>query len=279
MWADRRGSVAARVAAHAALALAVVVTCAPLVWMASTSLETPEAVFARPLLPLPWPPTAANFAAVLAGADVPRQLLNSLVVAAGVTVGQLVIALPAAYVFARRPFSGSGALFSCVLVTLPIPFVVLYLPNYVLVARTGLLDSYAGLILPQLAGAYAVFLLRQRIAGIPQALIDAARLDGAGEWTILWRIVLPVCRAAVAALAIFVFITAWNEYVWPSLVAPDPSMRVLTVGVAQFAGGEGGTRWGPTMAAAVLACLPTGIAYLVFRRHVLAAVMEGATKG
>lgn len=269
----------ARLVAHLLLLAAVAATFVPLVWMVGVSFKPPRGVLADPLNPLPLPATLANYRYVFEVADVRRQLLNSVVFAGGVTVGQLVVAIPAAYAFSRARFRGAGGLFAALLLTLPIPFVVVYVPNYLLLADLNLLNTYPGLILPQVASAYGIFLLRQHFRAFPAEIIDAARIDGAGEWAIVWRIVLPASRAAVAALAVFVFITTWNEYVWPLLVASDPEMQILTVGVANFASAEGGSAWGAIMAAASVATLPALGAYLVVRRQILAVVLEGAIKG
>lgn len=268
-----------RLFAHALLAVAVLTTFVPLLWMLGTSLKPPQAVFATPLNPLPLAPTLENYVEVFATADVARQFANSVIFSGGVTLGQLLIAVPAAYAFSQWRFRGSGWLFAAFLLTMPVPFVVFYVPNFILLSRLDLLNSYAGLILPQVASAYGIFLLRQHFKAFPKSILDAARVDGAGEWTIIWRIVLPASRAAVFALAVFVFINSWNEYVWPLLVANDPEMHVLTVGITQFASSEGGTRWGPIMAAATIACLPTLLAYLALRRQILAVLLEGAVKG
>lgn len=276
--ASRRGP-SGRLLAHCALVAAVVVAFAPLVWMVGISLKAPSTIFAQPLDPVPWPPTFVNFASVLATGQTLREMANSVVFAAAVTAGQTAVAVPAAYAFARLRFRGADTLLACLLVTLPVPFTVLYVPDYLLVSRLGLAGTYAGLILPQLASAYGVFLLRQHFAGVPASLVEAARMDGAGEWDVMWRIVFPIARPAAAALAIVVFIATWNEYVWPALVAPEPALRVLAVGVTQFSSSEGGTQWGPTMAAATLASVPTALAYLLFRKHVVAAVAEGAVRG
>lgn len=272
---DLRG----RALAHLVLLAAVFVTFVPLVWMLGVSLKPPGEVFADPLNPLPSSPTLGNYLGVFASADVARQLFNSVVFAGGVTLGQVAVAVPAAYFFARDDSRAARRLFAAFLLTMPVPFIVFYVPNYILVSDLGLLGTHAGLILPQVASAYGIFLLRQHFKAFPESVLDAARVDGASEWTVMWRVVFPASRAAVAALAIFVFITTWNEYVWPLLVAPEPEMRILSVGVAQFASGEGGNRWGPIMAAATLASAPTLLAYLAARRQVLAVLTEGAVKG
>lgn len=273
------GSSVGRVIGHVILALAVITTFVPLVWMFGLSFKLPQEVFSNPLNPIPLAPTLANYAEVFQRTNVVRQFVNSVLFAGGVTLGQILIAVPAAYAFARLEFRGSSILFAAFLLTLPVPFVVFYVPNYILVSRLGLLDSFPGLILPQIASAYGIFLLRQHFKAFPQAIIDAARVDGASEWSIVWRIVLPAHRAAIVALAVFVFITTWNEFVWPLLVARDPSMYIMTVGVAQFASGEGGTQYGNIMAAATLATIPTLLAYLFIRKQILSVLTEGAVKG
>ncbi|TCJ19929.1 carbohydrate ABC transporter permease [Rubrobacter taiwanensis] len=268
-----------RLAAHAVLILAVAVTFVPLVWMFGMSLKPPQLVFTDPLNPLPLAPTLENYANVFRTANVARQFVNSVVFAGGVTLGQLAIAVPAAYFFSRHDSRAANLLFAAFLLTLPVPFVVFYVPNYILMSRLDLLNTYPGMILPQIASAYGIFLLRQHFKSFPQSIIEAARIDGAAEWTIIWRVVLPANRAAIAALAIFVFINTWNEFVWPLLIARDPEMHILTVGVAQFASGEGGIQWSTIMAAAALATLPTLLAYLFIRRQILNVILEGAVKG
>jgi ABC-type glycerol-3-phosphate transport system permease component len=272
----RRGAAALP---HLLLVAAVVATFVPLTWMFGVSFEAPAAVFADPLNPLPGSPTLDNFRYVFGAAAVDRQLVNSIVFAGGVTLGQVLVAIPAAWAFARWRFPGSGWLFALLLLTMSVPFVVFYVPNYLLLARLDLLNTFPGLILPQVAGAYGIFLLRQHFRAFPREVVDAARVDGASEGRVLLGIVVPGSRSAIAALAVYVFISAWNEYVWPLLAAPDPSMQILTVGTVNFASVEGGSRWGPIMAAATLATAPALVAYLAVRKQILAVVLEGAVKG
>lgn len=273
------GARMSRLLVHAVLLLAIFVAFVPLVWMLGMSLKAPEAIFANPLNPLPLSPTLRNYTEVFASANVVRQFFNSVIVTGGVTLGHILVSIPAAYAFSRWTFRGNNLLFAAFLLAMPVPFVVFYVPNYLLLSRLDLLDSYAGLILPQIASGYGVFLLRQHFKAFPQSIIDAARVDGASEWVILWRIVVPASRGAIAALAVYVSILTWNEYVWPLLVAREPEMYILTVGVAQFASEEGGTRWGTIMAAALLACLPTLVTYALVRKQILAVLLQGAVKG
>jgi sn-glycerol 3-phosphate transport system permease protein len=263
---------------HLLLIGAVAFTFAPLIWMLGLSLKAPATVFENPLRPLPLRPTLANYRDVIERLDVVRQLVNSVIFAGGVTLLQLLIASPAAFAFARWKFRGNTLIFSLMLLSIPIPFVVYYVPNYVLMARWELLNSYAGMILPQAASAYAIFLLRQHFRAFPQAIIEAARLDGAGDLRVLLQVVLPNTVGAITALAIIIFIATWNEYIWPLLIAPNKSMYTLTVAVGAMSGGEGGTRWGATMAAAAIASAFTLGAYLVSRKRLLKAMAEGGVK-
>lgn len=265
-----------RLAVQLVLACACFLTIAPIVWMVGISFKQPADIFGNSLNPLPIRPTLANYVDAFTTSDVPHQLLNSVIFAGGTTFGQLVFAVPAAYAFSQWTFRGASVLFAIFLAALPIPFIIFLVPNYILVAQAGLVNTYAGLIIPQLASAYGVFLLRQHFRAFPRSILEAAQLDGANETAVVTRVLLPAVRGPVVSLGVFVFVGAWNEYMWPSLVAPRPEMQILTVGLTQFASAEGGNQWGPTMAAATLVSIPTLAAYLLLRRHIVAAVAAGA---
>ena len=275
----RRKPRAGLLAVQLVMAAACILTVAPVVWMIGISFKRPADIFDNPLNPLPTHPTLANYVDAITTSDVPHQFLNSVIFAGGTTLGQLAVAVPAAYAFSRWTFRGANVLFAIFLASLPIPFIIFLIPNYILVAQAGLLNTYAGLIIPQLASAYGVFLLRQHFRTFPRAILEAAGLDGASETTVITRILLPAVRGPIVSLGVFVFVGAWNEYVWPSLVAPSREMQILTVGLTQFASAEGGNQWGPTMAAATLVSAPTLAAYLLLRRQIVTAVAAGAVHG
>lgn len=259
------------------LGVVVGTTLAPLLRTAGISLEAPAAVFTGVPKSRPERPTLANHGIVFATTHAGRQLLHRLVSASAVTVGQILIAVPAANAFARWRFRGADALFAAMLLTLPIPFVVFSVPNSVFLSRLGLPNTFPGLIVPQIARAYGVFLLRQHCRAF-QEIVDAARVDGAGEVQILWQVVLPASRGAVATPAIYVGIATWNGDVRPRLGAPRPEMQMLMGGVANFASSEGGIWWGVIMAAAVVATAAPLAVYRFAQRQVLAVLMEGAVK-
>lgn len=268
-----------RVLGQVILMLAVIVTIAPIIWMLGISFKTAQESFQNVLNPLPSHPTAGNYSYVLKTYNTGRQLVNSLIFSFGVTFGQVLIAILAGFAFARYRFRGSNTLFALMIFTLPIPFVVYYIPNYLLMSRMQLLNTYIGMILPQVASAYGVFLLRQHFIGFPKEVLEAARVDGASDWRMLWTIVVPSMRSAIAALAIYVFISTWNEYVWPFLVANQTDMHILTVGLANLSSGEAGRSWGAIMAAASMAAVPVLILYALVRKQILAMFVEGAVKG
>jgi sn-glycerol 3-phosphate transport system permease protein len=261
------------------LLAAIVTVILPLLYMVGTGLRPEASVFSNALMPLPLDPTLENFGVAASTMNYPHMLLVSIIYAGGVTLGQLVIAVLAAYVFGCRRFPGNDFLFILMLATIPVPFVVTYVPNYLLMAKTHLLNTYAGLILPQVASAYGIFLLRQHFRAFPQSILEAAGIDGASSWRILWRIVVPANLPVIVALGVYVFVNTWNQYIWPLIAMADPNYHTLTVGVQDFAAGEGGSHWGALMAGATLATLPTLIVFLVARKQILNTLMEGAVKG
>jgi sn-glycerol 3-phosphate transport system permease protein len=269
----------ARWLARGLLTLSALLTLSPLVYQVGISFTPEGAIYQQPLLPLSWPPTLDNYRRIFAELPVLRYLFNSVAFTLGVTLGQLLIAVPAAFAFSYYTFRLREALFALVLVSLMVPFVVTYLPNYLLLSSWGLLNTLPGLILPMIASGYGIFLLRQHFKSFPRAVLEAALIDGASSWQLLWRVLLPTHAAAIGAVGVYVAITTWNQYVWPLLVAGRPDMHTLTVAVPRYASGEGGGSWGALMAAAVVATLPTVLLYLVMRKQLLKTFAEGAVKG
>lgn len=263
---------------HLLLFLSALLLLAPFGYQFSLSLTPPEALFASPW-PFAHPITLENYRMVLEKLPMARYVLNTLVFAGVSALGQLLVGLLAAYAFVFRRPPLSGLLFSLFVLSMLVPFVVTYLPNYLLVARLGLLNTFPGLILPMLTAGYATFLLRQHLLSFPREILEAAWVDGASTRDLFLQILIPANLPTLAALAITLFIGAWNQFIWPLLVANRPDMYVLTVAVQRFAGGEGANAWGPLMAASVLATLPTLLLYLAFHRRILETLMEGGVRG
>lgn len=206
-----------------------------------------------------------------------RWISNSLVVALAVTVLTVVIDLLAAYAYAKLRFPGRASTFIVLLSTLMLPFSVTIIPVYMIVVRAGLSDTFAGIILPSLAAPFGVFLLRQFIVAIPDSLLEAARIDGAGTQRTFWQIVLPLCVQPMGVLAIFTFVASWNSFLWPLLITQSTEMRTLPVGIAstntQFTQNlEGMT------AAAVVSLIPMVILFLAFQKYFIKGALAGAIR-
>ncbi|KAA8882947.1 carbohydrate ABC transporter permease [Nocardia colli] len=259
---------------HVLLAVTALVCIFPIYWLFATSLRRPEDVTS--LSPIPWPISFANYTDAAAKVDVVGLIGNTFFIAALSAVGQLLVALLASYAFAMYTFPFQKVLYLAFVGTWLVPFQVTMLPNYVLLTQLGLINSLVGVVLPTLCSALAVLLLRQHMASFPKELVAAAKIDGRSSWSILWTVVVPNLRPALAALGILLFINAWNEYFWPAVVLRQ-SNSVLQLGLRSFMGTEG-DQWGPMMALASLACLPVLVMYLLLQRHIVNAFVRSGLK-
>ncbi len=264
-----------RLFVHLVLAALALFSLFPIYWMLITSLRPANEIFSGGLLPGRL--DLENYAYVWVRTPIVRMLANTFAMALLVTVGQLLTSILAAYAFARWKFPGDRVLFLVFIGTWLIPFQVTMIPNYVTVAHLGWLNSLPGLVVPQLATAFAIVLLRQNMKGFPVAILDAARIDGASSWRVLWRIVVPNLRAPLAALGILLFISTWNEYFWPLLVTNKTQDTVIQVGLQMFLTQEG-NQWGALMAAASLASLPIFALYIALQRQVIEAFVRSGLK-
>jgi multiple sugar transport system permease protein len=262
-----------------ALVVGALVMIAPFVWMFTTSLSR-KADISMPRTPSLWPPDPSLFNYKIATDNLPivRLYFNSLVVVGATTAGYLFLCSLAGYAFAKGRFPGKSALFVAFLATLFIPFETRMIPLYLLMGQLHLTNTYAALILPFLAGGFGTFLMRQTIAGIPDELVEAARIDGASEFRIFWTIILPLCKPTLATLAILNMIWRWNDVLWPLLVTSDASMYTVTQGLA-LEGHSQGTYTGVALASAVLAIAPVILAYLFLQRYVIRSVASSGIKG
>jgi multiple sugar transport system permease protein len=245
------------------LALPMVV---PFLYMVSTALMGEPDVLRHPPPLIPARPHPENFAAALTAVPFGRFFLNSAAVALCVVAGQVATSATAAYAFARLRFPGRDRLFLVYLSVLMVPGVVLLVPRFLLINALGWVDTYQGLISTEVVSVWGIFLLRQFFRAIPRDLEDAARLDGAGEWTIFWRIVLPLAKPALATLAVLAFVDQWKSFLWPLVATRSTQMQVLEVGIANFHGLYS-TNWPYQMAAAVTAVIPLVVLYVVAQRY------------
>ncbi|MFC9895365.1 carbohydrate ABC transporter permease [Nocardia sp. NPDC127579] len=261
-------------ASHLLLTITALVCAFPIYWLFATSLRRPEDVTS--LAPIPWPLSVENYADAAHKVDIAGLIANTFVVAVLSGSGQLLIALLASYAFAMYTFPLQRLLYLAFIGTWLVPFQVTMLPNYIVLTRLGLIDSLLGVVVPTLCSALGVLLLRQHMAAFPKELIAAARIDGRSSWSILWTVVVPNLRPALAALGILLFINAWNEYFWPAVVLRR-SNSVLQLGLRSFMGTEG-DQWGPLMAVASLACLPVLVLYLLLQRQIVNAFVRSGLK-
>jgi multiple sugar transport system permease protein len=258
---------ASRQAIGYALALLLaVVMLAPFLWMLSTSLMDEFEVFRFPPPLLPASPRWANYPESLTALPFHLYFWNTLVLAAATVIGQVVTGAMAGYAFARYRFGGRAALFFTYLGTMMVPAIVLLIPRFLLIDALGGVDTVAGLVSTELVAVWGIFLMRQFFLTVPREMEDAARIDGAGEWTVFWRVALPLARPALATLALFAFIDAWKNFLWPLIITRSPERRVLEVGIASYHGFFY-ANWPFQMAAAVAALIPVFIVFLLAQRH------------
>ena len=261
--------------------LGLLVMAAPLLWMALSAFKTKKDLTASPPVWLPSQWTLSNFSQLLDQLDMPRYFMNSLIVAVLVTVSNLLFCSMVGYALAKLDFTGRSRVFGIVLIALMVPGNLLILPLYVLMNRLGLIDTYAGLVLPFAAGAFGVFLMRQFMQSVPDELLEAARIDGAGEWYIFFRIVLPLVRPALATLAIFTFLGSWNNFVWPLIATNDPGKYTLPVALATFANDPNRTIAGGNgmlMAGSLLVVLPVLVVFIALQRHFTQGIATAGLK-
>lgn len=244
---------------------------APFVWMVSTSLKTSGQVFEYPPNLIPHPIEWGNYLKVFTVLPFARFFLNSFIVAASVTVLQLVTSSLAAYAFARLRFPGRDALFLGYLGTLMIPGQVVIIPNFILLRYLGWINTYQGLILPAAFSAFGTFLLRQFFLTIPNELEDAAVVDGASRFQIYLRVILPLSGPALSALAIFTFLFQWNSFLFPLVVTNSVDMNTLTVGLRTLQG-QYNTAWTLLMAGSVVALLPVLLVFVVAQRYFIRGI-------
>jgi ABC-type glycerol-3-phosphate transport system permease component len=261
-------------ASHAVLAALSAFSLFPILWMYLTALRPPGDVLSQSLLPEAL--SVDNFGRAFDQLPILTLALNTTVMSAAVAVGQLLTSLFAAYAFAQWRFRGDRFLFVLFIATWLVPFQVTMIPNYVLLSDIGLLGTLAGVIVPQLSIAFAVLLLRQHLRSFPRELLDAARMDGLSSWAILWRVIVPNLRAPLSALAILLFVSAWNEFFWPLLVLNGPD-SVIQLGLQGFLTPEGND-YGALMAASGLLSLPIFLLYIVLQRQVIDAFVRSGLR-
>jgi multiple sugar transport system permease protein len=265
------------------LTLAVLVPVAvlalfPFYWMVTSALTPGAAAVRVPPTIVPLDATLDNFASLFAQAPVLLWSFNSLVIALAIMGGHVLFDSMAGYAFARKRFPGKSILFLLIVSSLMIPVHVTLVPRFILISAIDLNNNPLGVILPSIADVFGIFLMRQFIQSLPRELEDAARVDGANEWQVFIKIIVPLSRPAIATVAIFSFVGAWNAFLWPLIVLAKRELLTLPVGIALLQQ-EFSTNIGLQMAGAAVGAIPMIILFLLFQRYFLEGVRVGALKG
>lgn len=267
-----------KVALAVGAVLLALVWLVPLVWALDTSLKPEAETTQTPITWWPAAPTGAAYQSVLEQGSILRWFLNSTIIAVLVTSLTLVVSVLAAYGFSRMNFPGRKPLFGLLVAGILVPPQVLIVPLFAEMTSLRLVDTYWGVVLPQVVAPVMVFVLKKFFDGVSRDYEDAARVDGATRSRIIWSVMIPMSRPILGAVGIFTFIGAWNNFLWPFIVTTDPSMMTIPVGLANVQGSYG-LRYAQIMASAVLGGLPLLIIYAVFQRHVVRGVGDAGIKG
>ncbi|MGW0082174.1 carbohydrate ABC transporter permease [Streptomyces sp. NPDC003393] len=265
---------------YAVLGLGLLITAAPFLWMGLAAFKTPRDLSASPPVWIPTDWTSANFSKLFDLLDVPLYFFNSVLVAVFVTLCNLLFCSMLGYALAKLHFAGKKVIFGVVMAALMVPGNLMLMPQFVMMSKMNLIDTYAALILPFAAGAFGVFLMRQFMSTVPDELLEAARVDGAREWYIFWRIVIPQVKPALATLSIFVFLGSWNNFLWPLVATNDPGKYTLPVALATFATDptKANGSNGVLMAGAFLVVLPVLAVFVVLQRYFTQCIATAGLK-
>jgi len=247
----------------------------PLLWMVSIAFKTPAESFSANLIPSE--PTLENFKYVLTGVPFIRYMANSFFVSASVTIIALFFHTMAGYALARLRFPGREIIFLAIFSTFLVSLPVIIVPLFVIVRAMGMLNAYAGLIVPSIFNAFGIFLLRQYYVSLPREIEEAAIVDGAGYWRIYWSIILPLSRPIMSALAILFFLANWNAFLWPLTVASKADLWVVQVGIANFRS-QYSASWNYMMAASTIVAIPTLVLFIIFQRQIMDSLKTSGLK-
>lgn len=250
----------------------------PFLWMISTSLQTLRETLTVPPTWLPHVPQWRNFASAMNNGSFGLYARNSLLVTASVIALQLAVLIPAAYAFAKYRFVGRNLIFSLVLLAFMIPGQVTFIPVYLMMADWGWIKTLLPQIVPFMSNAFGIFLLRQYFMQVPEELIESARLDNAGEFKVIWKLMVPMSKPALATIALLSFVSHWNEYFWPLVMTDSNAVRPLTLGIAMLRETEGISNWHVIMAGNVLLVLPILVVYAFCSKLIVRAFVYSGIK-
>lgn len=266
---------------YAAAILVTLVAIFPLYWMFISSFKSTEELLLA--VPTFWPKEwhFENYPLVLEKAPFALYIFNTLVATIGIMSLQTIIGIFAAYGFAKGNFWGKNALFVLVLGALMIPIQITFVPIYVMVSKLGWVNSFAGLIIPEAASAYFIFMLRQNFMAVDNSYLEAAKVDGMGRVGVIFRILVPMCKPAIITVSVITFINGWNSYFWPKIVTTNPSRRTIALGIAELRKAYAGTEimnFNQIMAGSLMSIIPVIILFLVCQKHILTGFSKAAMK-
>ncbi|GAK05283.1 sugar ABC transporter [Geomicrobium sp. JCM 19037] len=260
------------------LVLIIFIFATPFVWMAVTSVKSLSETITFPPVWIPETIRFKNFALAWESGPFFRYLINSLIVTFSILILQFLTIVPAAYAFARYQFFADRTLFALTMITLMIPTQLIFLPVYLQFSSWGILDTHLALILPFAANAFGIFMLRQSFKQVPEELLEAARLDQASEWKIIYKIMVPMAKPTIITLLLFSFITHWNDYFWPLVMTTSDASRTLPVGISALTNVEGGVAWHIMMAGNMILVVPILIMFFFAQRQIIRAFVYTGVK-
>ncbi|WP_441247418.1 carbohydrate ABC transporter permease [Kitasatospora sp. McL0602] len=268
---------ASRVAVYTLLVLALLTVAFPVYYAFAGALMGPSELASYPPALVPHAATGRNFAGAVHAIPLGRQYLNSAVTAGLITLAQLLTSVLAAYALVFLPVRLRAVVFAVFLATLMVPWEAIIIPNYLTITGWGLGNTYLGLVLPFLASGFGTFMLRQSFRQFPAELRDAARIDGAGHWRFLWRILVPLSKPSLAAIAVYVFLSSWNQYFWPLIITRTAQMQTLQIGLESLRDAEVADP-GLVLAGVVLTLLPTLALVVLGQRFIVRGLTAGAVR-
>lgn len=263
---------------YAILIVGALTMLLPFFWMISTSFKTAGQAVAMPPVWIPDDLQIANYEKALSMAPFGRYFLNSVLVTAISTTGELITTILAAFAFSRLEFYGKNVLFLLLISTMMVPGELLTIPNFVTLSKWQLINTYPSLFLPFLANVFSIYILKEAFEAIPDEIYYAAKVDGSSDWRYLWTVMVPMAKSSIVSIAILGIVGSWNSFMWPLIVTTEQSMRTLPVGLQAFTT-EAGTQFELLMAASTIVVLPMIIVYLFLQKNIIEGLASGGSKG
>ncbi|NMM65201.1 carbohydrate ABC transporter permease [Clostridium sp. P21] len=272
---------ASNIVSHITLIIFSFLMAFPFIWMISSALKTKDEIFKFPPTLIPEVPQWHNFISAFTSAPFDLYIFNSTFTALTIVIVQVVNSAMIAYAITQLEFLGKKILFAIIMATYMLPAAVTYVPGYVVLSKLNLLDTYTGLIISNAVNVFGIFLIRQAFMQINKSLIEAAKMDGATHWQILWRILVPLSKPSFITFGLMSFVSNYNSYLWPSLIIKDPKLNLITMGLRQFFIQQGayGVKWPEVMAASALTVLPLLILFVVAQKWFMNGIADTGVKG